>query len=445
MRRAASFATAAVALAWPHGVARAQPGADAAGPVGYDVAVEGAPSAAPPRDEPPPSFGERGQFVVSGDTTVAAYASSYDGSSASTTSYVFAPAVDYFFARNFSIGLLADVAFSDQKGYGADSSLVDTRTTTLQAGPRFGFNVPLGPAFSWYPQAVVGFEWIKVTEQTSGGSLSVTENALGYPSTTQLGPYVSLYAPLLLHPTNHFFIGFGPTLFRDFGSVSGGPIAGGQRTEIGTEIDIGAYWGGEPSPRTGSPQPSKPPRRFGEAGEFVFTNDLNLSLSSLTYDGTGSMSQSLQMGGSFDYFLVDHLSLGVAIGGSLSHSRGVDASNGATVVESTGFFECSPRIGVDFPVGGPFSVHPLLGLEFGHETYDEVQGASENKATQDILALNLFVPLLLHPAPHAFVGFGPRLYRELSHAVHYPDDPNAPPYQNQETTVEAEFVVGGWL
>jgi hypothetical protein len=48
------------------------------------------------------------------------------------------------------------------------------------------------------------------------------------------------------------------------------------------------------------------------------------------------------------------------------------------------------------------------------------------------LALNLFVPLMLHPAPHFFLGFGPALDVDLTG-------------DTKSTTIAGRLTIGGWL
>ena len=408
-----------------------------------------APEPPPITKAPPPSFGRRGQVAVLGGSSFGLSSSSFDGSSATRSSYTFSPEIDYFIARNVSIGIATNVSYDESKGYGADGSLVDTRTTTLSAGPRFGLNIPLGGVLSWYPQATLGLEWTRTTEHlVAGESLSTTGAALGYPSTTQFGPYVDIYAPLLLHATDHFFFGFGPGFFHDFGTASGGPSIGGQRTQITAGFVVGGYWGGESAPSVAtahSTLPAASARRFGDEGEVVVTNDLVLSASSLTYAGNDSTRRSAAIGGSIDYFAIDHVSFGIAASLDTSYFKGIDASTRAAVTTSVGGVNIAPRLGVNFAIGGAVSLYPLVEVGFGHQSYDEASGPSENKSAADIISVGLFAPLLVHPAPHLFVGFGPSVYQEISHAVTFAADPGAPAVQNREMTLGAGLIVGGWL
>jgi hypothetical protein len=104
-----------------------------------------------------------------------------------------------------------------------------------------------------------------------------------------------------------------------------------------------------------------------------------------------------------------------------------------------------PRLGADMPLGDSLSIYPQFELGIGHQTVDETGEGSGDQYVDDTISVNLYVPLLVHPAPHVFIGFGPSVYHEVSSAVTYPTDPLAPAVQNRETTLGAGLVVGGWL
>jgi hypothetical protein len=89
---------------------------------------------------------------------------------------------------------------------------------------------------------------------------------------------------------------------------------------------------------------------------------------------------------------------------------------------------------VNFALGDSFSIDPQFTLGVSHQAIDETSGTSEDKTADGIVSVNLFVPLLVHPARHLFVGFGPSVYHEVSHKVTSPD-PLVPTVQNRETTL----------
>ena len=124
------------------------------------------------------------------------------------------------------------------------------------------------------------------------------------------------------------------------------------------------------------------------------------------------------------------------------YSKGIDATSGGTVTFSNAAFSFGPRVGANFSIGPTFSLYPQFTLDIAHQAYDELAGNSENQSANDIVSVDFFVPLLVHPAPHVFLGLGPHLYHEVSNAVTFPNNPLAPATQNRETTVGAAFVLG---
>jgi hypothetical protein len=414
------------------------------------------PAAAPTPPSRAHAFGSRGQTLVLGSSDISFSKSSFSASSASVESLVFSPDIDYFVLPNVSVGLALDLSYADAKGDGVDGSLGEFRATTLSGGVHFGFNLPLGSALSWFPQVTIGYESTRQTDRTVvGPPLSVAVNPLGYASAAQSGLYADIYAPFLFHVVDHFFFGFGPEFFHDFGSEGSGLGVGGQRTQIGAAFVVGAYWGGEqgstastkaalPPLGGAAPSPAVTPR-FGDQGEIVFTNSLVASVNSLIYPGLAPSLFSAGLGGSVDWFVFRQISLGLA--GNLSYSRnsGIDTITilpaEATTVTST----LGPRLGLNVPIGKWISIYPVIELGFGTKSSDLTELGVENKEVSDLVTLNLFVPLLVHPAPHVFVGFGPAVYTELSDSVSFPNEPQASSIQNREVAYSAGLVMGGWL
>jgi len=297
-----------------------------------------------------------------------------------------------------------------------------------------------------FPRVTLGFEWARTEESVvSGQSLSVAGNPVGYPTTTRSGPYAILYVPVLVHPAPHFFIGGGPSLFRDFGSVQGGPDIGGQRTRVGVAAVVGGTWGGSlPVTPALAPDETPPvrPRRFGEAGEFVFDAEIDVSLLSTTYDGTQSSSLSFGLQPSFDYFVADHVSLGVAPFLTYSQISGVDAATGARVQTTATGAGIEPRVGYHVPLASWLSWYPRAGLAFGGSAFDETSAGSENKYSTGFVTFEAYAPLLVHPAPHVLAGFGPSIDADITHSY---SSPQGVSVQNLATAVGAALTVGGWL
>jgi hypothetical protein len=393
-------------------------------------------------------FGTRGQWLITESSSIGISSSSFDGSQASRFSATFSPGVDYFFVRNVSVGLDLGFAYGDAKGYGADGSLVDTRSTTLSGGVRLGWNLPLGRRFSWYPRLTVGFESIHHEQSlVMGNTISVVNSPLGYPATTETGPWINANLPLLLHVAPHFFFGAGPRFFAEFGHAQGGPDVGGQRISAGFGVDVGGTFGGAPSSFEDSVAERRPPEppirgRFGQSNEFVFDGEVSADISYTAYLGTNSSGLGVAFEPSFDYFVDDHVSLGVAPALSYSSASGIDPITQARVETTVTGWGIEPRIGFDLPLSSHLSWYLRIGFVFGGQNWDEKSAGQANTYSTSLVAFHAFAPLLIHPAPHLFAGFGPAAYAELSNQYSYGPDRSQ---QNRQTTVGASLVVGGWI
>jgi hypothetical protein len=399
-----------------------------------------------PRSPPPVRFGTQGQLVLGGASNVGVSSTTYDSTQASNLSVVFSPNLDYFVLANFSIGLDIDLSYRDAKGYGADSSLVETKTTSLGAGPRFGWNVPLGESLSWWLTGTLGLESIQTRQSLPGGGTISVASSAGAPATSKEGPYVEAYAPLLFHPVPHFFLGAGPSIFHEFAALQGGPNVGDQRTGYGGSFVVGGYWGGEPTPTAAPPEPlpdSAPAhtRRFGDHGEVVFTNELLLSTSSTAYAGTVSSDVNGGLTLGFDYFLVDHVSFGVAVYASFDNASGLDANGNAVTNDQTtyGFLL---RFGVQIPVGGRVSFYPRASVGVGGGSANEASVTGQDAYSLQEDWVSGYVPLVVEVAPHFIAGFGPSISRDFVNTATFPQGQQL---SNNGTTIGASFLVGGWL
>jgi len=130
-------------------------------------------AALPARSQEERKFGDPGVVVPSGSITM--------GSVNGTSLFDLEPTLQYFYSPNVALGLTVSYFHSSSQDAYALS-------------PSLGYNLRLADVLSVFPQASVSF---------------------GYSGTTELG--AGLFVPILIHPVQHFFIGFGPD-FR-----TGGP------------------------------------------------------------------------------------------------------------------------------------------------------------------------------------------------------------------------------
>jgi hypothetical protein len=382
--------------------------------------------------------------VISGSTSIGGSWQKFDSSSARYESAVFSPGIDWFVARDVSVGLGGTVSWSDNEGYGADGSLVDTRYTAVRVGPRVGYALHLARQVTLWPTGTLGLEWYRETQSlVSGSSLSTGGSPLGYPTTQEFGPWVGVDLPLFYHPLPHFFFGLDVAVFHDFANAQGGPEVGGQQTHVGGGFLLGGWFGGRPPPAEIEPTIATRLPRFGDAGDIVFSNELTLAGSWTGFAGSRARSYGGSLDLGLDYFVAEHVSLGAAVTGSLSTSRSTDASTGGTLTSSSNGWGLSGRFGVDFPLGRYASVWPRAALGFSKYTVQEDE-ASRLVNAETITAVSLYVPVLVHPATHFFFGFGPSVTRDLSRGIAAGSSASAPSVQNPSTTVAAGAIVGGW-
>jgi hypothetical protein len=342
--------------------------------------------------------------------------------------------VDRFIARNVSLGIDLEGSYSDNKGYGA-TSFNDTSSTHFAGGLRFGVNVPLAHQWSWYPRVSLGLE----SNHTDTKPIDEFHGAPFPPSssTSSLGPWIHLYAPILFHPAAHFVVGVGPGITRNFGALRGGPYDGSQTTELTAEFALGGWWGG--SPKTASPADVLPDApRFGSKDQVVFTTTVtegSIEFGSYSQSTASTLSETIEPG--FDVFVISHVSLGLYA--ALGHSSGTSLDAiGAKTQSSETFYGIGPRVGFDIPLSGQLSLWPQAELALGGETIGQTSPAGSNDHTYKQTWCQVSIPLLVHPTAHFFLGGGPYAFHHLSNVDQYN-------IENDGTTFGASFLLGGWL
>jgi len=387
-----------------------------------------------------PRFGEPGEIVISGDSSIGVSSTEYSDSKASAFNVSFAPAVDVFVVRGLSVGVDVNLRYSSSNFYGADGKLTFTGVTTLAGGSRLGFNVPLGDLVSWYPRVTIGLESVRLEVQQA----KTTSKFDSRPSqSTDTGLFVSAFAPLLVHPKPHFFVGVGPSVLHKFGGPEGGPQIGVERTTIAARFVVGGWWGGpEAAPEIAPPLPSPifPARvapRFGASREWVFTGELGGAIAQTARTGAGESTLVSFVPG-FDYFVGGRISLGMSATAASSKTI-LTTPSGDRMTNDASLLAAGVRIGVDYPFSSLFSFYPRLSVSAGRESFDERSGSSRYRGSTTVVTFGLYAPILVHVATHAFVGLGPSLAHDV---IRRPDDRDV---DNIATRVGGSLLVGGWL
>jgi hypothetical protein len=166
---------------------------------------------------------------------------------------------------------------------------------------------------------------------------------------------------------------------------------------------------------------SGPSHRFGNKSQLAISSDAALEIRHTSPGDTTSITLQPAV----DYFIIDNLSLGGFIGFTYQ-----TAENASTTI-----FAIGPRVGYNITLSDLVSIWPKVGFSFqtsNTEVDDDDSDISVTTNDNSALALNLFVPIVFHPATHFFAGFGPFLDTDLSG-----DD--------KLTSFGLKLSLGGWL
>jgi hypothetical protein len=168
-----------------------------------------------PTSGPAASFGIKHQLAISSDAALSIQRSTTSGVSGGTTSLQIAPAIDYFVLNNFSVGGFVAVNYVTSG---------DNHSTRFSIGPRAGYNFAFSDLISIWPKA--GFSYAS-TSGTVGRSVG---DAIVSTSLSSSNLALNLFVPIMFHPVEHFFVGFGPFLDTDLSGDSKTTVWGGKLT-----------------------------------------------------------------------------------------------------------------------------------------------------------------------------------------------------------------------
>jgi hypothetical protein len=175
----------------------------------------------------------------------------------------------------------------------------------------------------------------------------------------------------------------------------------------------------DPSADTGA----GPSRVFGDVGQLAISSDAAFSIEHRSSDAT-----TISFGPAADYFVMKNLSIGGLLLFNYQSAGAVDSTR----------FQIGPRVGYNLPFTDMLSLWPKLGFSFTHDNISTESEGVEDDTEVTIsrsgshFTLNLFAPLMFHPVPHFFVGFGPFLDADLSG-------------DNKVTTFGGRLTIGGWI
>jgi len=209
------------------------------------------------------------------------------------------------------------------------------------------------------------------------------------------------------------------------GSGSGGGAGGGGAVGVGSTGAPGEGPTVNGQSLTMQTTNNSPVDQFGTKGTIAISSDAALSISNTSLSGVDGSSTQIMLAPAIDWFVIRNLS----IGGSLLFNYRTDGTGNSTS------FGIGPRVGYNIAFSDLLSIWPKLGFSIARSSVS-TDGTPQNPATGTVsntaVALNVFVPVMLHPAPHFFAGFGPFVDADLTG-------------DNKATTFGAKLTLGGWL
>jgi hypothetical protein len=173
-------------------------------------------------DSPSGVFGARGQLAISSDAGLSISNTSVDGIDGSSTSVIMRPAIDYFIVDYVSIGGFLGVEYNSAPG---------GNSTSVSVGPRIGYNILLSERLSIWPK--LGFSFASTTQETDEVTLP-SGATIGGDEESNTSIQLNLFAPVMFHPVQHFFIGFGPAFDLDLSGDS-------KATTIAARLTLGGW------------------------------------------------------------------------------------------------------------------------------------------------------------------------------------------------------------
>jgi hypothetical protein len=161
---------------------------------------------------------------------------------------------------------------------------------------------------------------------------------------------------------------------------------------------------------------AQPAERFGEAGVIAISSDAAFSIRDTHISG-GPTAFNFVLEPAADFFVIRGLSVGGFIG--IDYAKSGDSHSTR--------FGIGPRVGYNVGLSDLLSLWPRVGFSYAHTSISGGGVGSGNA-----MALNFFVPLMLHPAEHFFAGFGPFLDVDTIG-------------DNKATSFGAKLTLGGWV
>lgn len=198
-------------------------------------------------DPATPRFGRDGTNVISSAFALGFSLSDFDDANVYARSVVVSPGYDRFVGEDFSLGVGLDLGWSKSQGYDTHGQTNRTTDTFESFELRFGYNAPLGRYASLWLRCALGYSNENIERESTATPKGWTgpHSALGGLDWQYrgYGYYVSIVAPILVHPIPHWFIGFGPVVYHDLGrTFENTGTKNNDRTTAGLRLMSGVWF-----------------------------------------------------------------------------------------------------------------------------------------------------------------------------------------------------------
>ena len=196
----------------------------------------------------------------------------------------------------------------------------------------------------------------------------------------------------------------------------------GEVTGKGTHANVNEERPGLPAVAANTPA-----GRFGDKAQLTVSSDAGLSIGTTSVSGVNGSTTTVTLRPAIDYFVANNLSLGGFIGVDYLKAGGSHSTT----------FGIGPRVGYNLAFSDRITLWPKIGFSYSSTSVSTDVAVAPNTtvstgASGSHLALNLFVPVMFHPVPHFFLGFGPALDTDLSGDA-------------RTTTIAGRLTIGGWF
>jgi len=139
---------------------------------------------------------------------------------------------------------------------------------------------------------------------------------------------------------------------------------------------------------------------FAEHGQLTLSNDAAFQVQQRAQSNGRGRAISVVLAPSFDYFVIRNVSVGGLFGYTFTKAGGDKSQR----------FSVGPRVGYNVELTGMYSFWPRIGLSYAYSTDRQDGSAGRGSA----VALNVSLPLMIHPVRSFFLGFGPYVDTDLS-------------------------------